>query len=78
LNAFARGDDFDLWAAGSTDRIVSWFSEALPSNDSTWKQHDWIACNILEVNTDIPRTIEATDFAITKADGRRRWIIRKQ
>lgn len=46
--------------------------EALPSSDSTWKQHAWIACIIFKVNTDIPRTIEATDFAITKADGRRR------
>jgi hypothetical protein len=71
LNAFAKGNDFNLWAAGSSDQIVSWFSEVLPSNNSTWKQHDWIVCNNFEVNTDIPRTIEATDFAMTKADGRR-------
>lgn len=30
LDAFARGNDFDLWTAGSSDQIVSWFSKPCP------------------------------------------------
>ena len=40
LDAFARGNDFDLWTGGSSDQIVSWFSKpcspvTVPANNTT-------------------------------------------